>query len=74
MVSNLGVFDFETPDHAMRLRSVHPGVSVDEVVGGHRLRAGHPRRRPHHAACPIADELELIREVLDPNRRDRESK
>ncbi len=29
--SNLGVFDFETPDHRMRLRSVHPGVTVDEV-------------------------------------------
>jgi hypothetical protein len=26
------VLDFETPDHRMRLRSVHPGVSVDEVV------------------------------------------
>ena len=32
VVSNLGVFDFETPDHVMRLRSVHPGVTVDEVV------------------------------------------
>jgi len=32
VVSNLGVFDFDTPDHAMRLVSVHPGVSVDEVV------------------------------------------
>ena len=25
------VLDFETPDHRMRLRSVHPGVTVDEV-------------------------------------------
>ncbi len=25
VVSNLGVFDFETPNHSMRLRSVHPG-------------------------------------------------
>ena len=32
VVSNLGVFDFETPDHRMRLRSLHPGVSQDEVV------------------------------------------
>jgi acyl CoA:acetate/3-ketoacid CoA transferase beta subunit len=32
VVSNLGVFDFETPDHRMRLRSLHPGVTVDEVV------------------------------------------
>ncbi len=32
VVSNLGVFDFETPDHAMRLRSVHPGISVADVT------------------------------------------
>ena len=32
VVTNLGVLDFETPDHRMRLRSVHPGVTVDEVV------------------------------------------
>ena len=32
VVSNLGVFDFETPGRVMRLRSVHPGVTVDDVV------------------------------------------
>ena len=32
VVSNLGVFDFETPDKVMRLRSVHPGVTVEEIV------------------------------------------
>ena len=32
VVSNLGVFDFATPDRSMRLVSVHPGVTVDEVV------------------------------------------
>ena len=32
VVSNLGVYDFETPDLRMRVRSVHHGVTVDEVV------------------------------------------
>ena len=32
VVTNLAVLDFDTPDRSMRLRSVHPGVSVDEVV------------------------------------------
>ncbi len=32
VVSNLGVFDFETPERVMRLRSVHPGVTVADVV------------------------------------------
>ncbi|HKB29005.1 MAG TPA: hypothetical protein VKC59_08280, partial [Candidatus Limnocylindrales bacterium] len=32
VVTDLAVLDFETDDHRMRLRSVHPGVSVAEVV------------------------------------------
>jgi acyl CoA:acetate/3-ketoacid CoA transferase beta subunit len=31
VVTNLAVMDFETPDHSMRLASVHPGVSVADV-------------------------------------------
>jgi acyl CoA:acetate/3-ketoacid CoA transferase beta subunit len=65
VVSNLGVFDFDTPDHGMRLRSVHPGVSVDEVVEatGFPLVVGAdvPDTRQ-----PTPEELELIRGVLDP--------
>ncbi len=32
VITNLAVFDFETPTHTMRLRSVHPGVAVEEVI------------------------------------------
>ncbi len=32
VVTNLAVLDFATPDHRLRLASVHPGVTVDEVV------------------------------------------
>jgi acyl CoA:acetate/3-ketoacid CoA transferase beta subunit len=32
VVTNLCVLDFATPDHRLRLRSVHPGVTVDAVV------------------------------------------
>jgi acyl CoA:acetate/3-ketoacid CoA transferase beta subunit len=32
VVTNLAVLDFATPDHRMRLASVHPGVTVDDVV------------------------------------------
>ena len=31
VVTNLAVLDFNSPDHSMRLVSVHPGVSVTEV-------------------------------------------
>jgi acyl CoA:acetate/3-ketoacid CoA transferase beta subunit len=72
VVTDLAVFDFETPDHSMRLRSVHPGVTADDVqaAAGFELavRDGVPETR-----APTADELRLIREVLDPRGlRDKE--
>jgi acyl CoA:acetate/3-ketoacid CoA transferase beta subunit len=66
VVSNLGVFDFETPDHAMRLRSVHPGVGVDDVVAATGFELVVPEDVPESRA-PTAGELALIRDVIDPN-------
>lgn len=71
VVSNLGVFDFDSPDHSMRLRSVHPGVTVDEVVAatGFELVVG----ETSETRTPLVEELRIIREVLDPEAsRDRE--
>jgi acyl CoA:acetate/3-ketoacid CoA transferase beta subunit len=31
VISNLGVFDFESSDGGMRIRSMHPGVTVEQV-------------------------------------------
>lgn len=72
VVSNLGVFDFETPDHAMRLRSVHPGVSIDEVLEATGFEMVVPEA-VLESREPDDDELRLLREVLDPQSlRDRE--
>jgi acyl CoA:acetate/3-ketoacid CoA transferase beta subunit len=74
VVSNLGVFDFESPDHRMRLRSVHPGVSVAEVVEATGFELDIPGEVPE-TRLPTPEELELIRTVLDPRGlRDREIK
>ncbi|WP_405653038.1 CoA-transferase subunit beta [Streptomyces sp. RK9] len=72
VVSDLGVFDFATPDRSMRVVSLHPGVTPEEVQGATGfplpLPDGIPRTRP-----PSPDELRLIREVVDPSAlRDRE--
>ena len=66
VVSNLGVFDFETPDHRMRLRSLHPGVSQDEVVAATGFELAIPDEVPETRA-PSAAELALIRERIDPS-------
>jgi acyl CoA:acetate/3-ketoacid CoA transferase beta subunit len=65
VVSDLGVFDFATPDHSMRLASVHPGVTVQQVRQATGFELVVPDEVPYTRE-PTARELELIREVLDP--------
>ncbi|MGW7416010.1 CoA-transferase subunit beta [Streptomyces sp. NPDC054863] len=73
VVSNLGVFDFETPDHAMRLVSRHPGVTVDEVREATGFALVLPEGDVPYTREPTPEELRLVREVIDPkNTRDRE--
>jgi acyl CoA:acetate/3-ketoacid CoA transferase beta subunit len=72
VVTNLAVLDFETPDHRMRLRSVHPGVSAGEVVAATGFDLVVPAEVPS-SRLPTATELTLIREVIDPDgARERE--
>lgn len=65
IVTNLGVFDFGGPGRTMRALTLHPGVTAEEVaqntgfeVAG-LAEAGVTRD-------PSAEELRIIREVLDP--------
>ncbi len=74
VVSNLGVFDFETPDHTMRLRSYHPGLSVDEIVAATAFTL-HVPDDVVETRLPTPEELDLLRDVLDPrSARDRDLK
>lgn len=66
VVSNLAVFDFAPPDGVMRLVSVHPGVSVDEVVANTGFDLLMDNEVPS-TRVPTDDELQLIRAVIDPN-------
>jgi acyl CoA:acetate/3-ketoacid CoA transferase beta subunit len=72
VVTSLAVLDFGGPDHTMRLVSLHPGVSREEVeeATGFELAA---RDEVGVTRLPSEEELRLIREVIDPgNLRDRE--
>ncbi|MFC8666140.1 CoA-transferase subunit beta [Streptomyces sp. NPDC057199] len=72
VVSNLGVFDFATPDHSMRLASLHAGVTVEEVLAATGFEPTIPDEVPYTRE-PTPAELQLIREVIDPQGlRDRE--
>jgi acyl CoA:acetate/3-ketoacid CoA transferase beta subunit len=65
VVSNLGVFDFQTPDNRMRLVSVHPGVTVDQVVAATSFELVIDGDVPE-TRLPTDDEVRMIREVIDP--------
>ena len=66
VVSNLAVLDFQAPEHAMRIVTVHPGVTPDEVqeqTGFELARA----EQIHETPAPSDEQLRLLREVLDPH-------
>jgi acyl CoA:acetate/3-ketoacid CoA transferase beta subunit len=65
VVTNLAVLDFGGPDHAMRIVSVHPGVTVEDV----QAQTGFPLVADDVATTrePSSDELAML-DVIDPNR------
>jgi acyl CoA:acetate/3-ketoacid CoA transferase beta subunit len=72
VVTNLAVLDFAGAGHAMRLRSVHPGISVADVTAATGFPLAVPADVPV-TRLPTRRELALIRDRLDPaGRRDRE--
>jgi glutaconate CoA-transferase subunit B len=65
IVTNLAVLDFGGPGHAVRVQSLHPGVTFDEVQDNTGFALV---RRDNIATTPIpsSQQLRLIRERLDP--------
>jgi acyl CoA:acetate/3-ketoacid CoA transferase beta subunit len=64
VVTNLAVLDFNSPDNSMRLVSVHPGVSVDDVVANTGFELVIPTNVPV-SRPPTAQESAAI-EAIDP--------
>jgi len=66
LVSDLGVMDFHPESKQMRLRSVHPGVTVEQIVAatGFELviEGDVPETEP-----PTDEQVRLIREEIDPD-------
>jgi hypothetical protein len=57
--------DFETPDGRMRLRAVNPGVSPDQVQEATGFELVIPDE-VGETEPPTAEELQVLREVVDP--------
>jgi len=65
VVTDLGSYDFDPETGEMRLVTVHPGVSLDDVraATGWDLRVADDLQT---TPAPTGEELRLIREELDP--------
>jgi acyl CoA:acetate/3-ketoacid CoA transferase beta subunit len=67
IVSNLAVLDVRGPGDTLRLLSVHPGVTLDEVREASGCDLHVDADGPvEETRLPTMDELVLVNEVLDP--------
>lgn len=67
IITDKAVLDFEPESKRMRLTSVHPGVSLEEVTKNTGFALVIPPTIPRTEE-PTAYELELIRREVDPER------
>ena len=67
LVTNLCVIDFAPDSKHMRLRSVHPGVSIEEVQEATGFRLLLPADGVPQTLLPSEAQVKAIREVIDPH-------
>ena len=65
MVTNLCQMDFDPETKRIRLATVHPGVSVQQVLDNSGFDLIIPKNVPT-TELPTVEELELLR-AIDPN-------
>ena len=65
LVTDLGVFDFNGPGGSMALRSLHPGVTLEEVQGNTGFSVYVPDGEIHTTEAPTEEDIHIIREA-DP--------
>jgi len=67
-ITPLAVLDYPAPARRARIRSVHPGVSVEQVREATGFDLG-PEADVATTTAPTPDELLLLRTVIDPEGR-----
>jgi len=67
VVSNLAVMDFHPVSKRMRLKSVHPGVTVEAVQEATGFELLLPEGSIAETCPPTEAQVQLIREVIDPD-------
>jgi glutaconate CoA-transferase subunit B len=65
-VTDLCVMDFHPESRAMRLRSLHPGVTADAVLAATGFELLLPDGKIPVTAAPGEEELRILRDEIDP--------
>lgn len=68
IITNLCVLDFEGPDHAIHVRSLHPGVSFEEVQDNTGFDLARPETIPE-TTVPTQAQLDIIAKYDPHNLR-----
>lgn len=66
VITNLAVLDFEPRSKRMRVASLHPGVTVEHVQEQTGFELVIPDSGVRETATPSAEQIQLIREKIDP--------
>jgi glutaconate CoA-transferase subunit B len=67
LISNLAVMDFDPTSKKMRLKSVHPGITVEEVQEATGFELLRPPDTVPETRPPSQEQVRLIRDVIDPD-------
>ena len=67
VVSNLAVMDFHSVSKRMRLRSIHPGVTINQVKKCTGFELLMPEGAVPETRPPSKEQVRLIREMIDPD-------
>jgi glutaconate CoA-transferase subunit B len=67
VVTDKAIFDFAPDSRRMRVKSLHPGVAIEDVTAAIRFKPEIPKNVPR-TEPPSEAQLALIREVIDPKR------
>lgn len=65
VLTDKAVMDFEPATGRMRLKSIHPGISLKDIIENTGFELIIPDKVPN-TEPPTGEDLELIREIIDP--------
>jgi len=66
ILTDKATFDFDPETKLVRLKSIHPRVSLDDVIENTGYIHDYVPKEVPETPLPTDEELRLIREVIDP--------